>query len=179
MRQNHHSSVEFAIRFGVEKVEAIAAEYSYADDEDVIAIGEDVRRHGVLTCEQFLELGRWKSPRIEHHLKTNDPVLVEEVTRFALSAQSEKARIESLMILRGVAGPMASVILHFCHTDPYPILDFRAVWSVGAEVPWVWSFPFWSVYTEFCRGLAHEAGVSMRTLDQALWQYSKDHQPVR
>jgi hypothetical protein len=31
-------------------------------------------------------------------------------------------------------------------------------------------------YTEFLRGVAAKAGVSMRTLDKALWQYSKEKQ---
>jgi hypothetical protein len=28
-------------------------------------------------------------------------------------------------------------------------------------------------YTDFLRGVSADAGVSMRTLDKALWQYSK------
>jgi len=31
-------------------------------------------------------------------------------------------------------------------------------------------------YTEFLRGVARDAEVSMRTLDRALWQYSKVRQ---
>jgi hypothetical protein len=40
----------------------------------------------------------------------------------------------------------------------------------------VYEFSFWWEYTQFCRKLAAEAGVSMRTLDRALWQYSKENQ---
>jgi hypothetical protein len=31
-------------------------------------------------------------------------------------------------------------------------------------------------YVLVCRGIAEEIGVSMRTLDQALWMYSKENQ---
>jgi hypothetical protein len=34
-------------------------------------------------------------------------------------------------------------------------------------------FPVWMEYTRFLRGVSADAGVSMRTLDRALWQYSK------
>jgi len=34
----------------------------------------------------------------------------------------------------------------------------------------------WSDYTLFCRKLAEDAGVTIRELDRALWQYSKENQ---
>ena len=69
---------------------------------------------------------------------------------------------------------MASVILHFCHRDPYPILDFRALWSLGAEEPASgYNSDFWQQYTTTCRALAAEAACPLRTLDRALWAYSK------
>jgi hypothetical protein len=33
---------------------------------------------------------------------------------------------------------------------------------------------FWVGYLHACRDLAAEHGVSLRTLDKALWQYSKE-----
>ena len=75
---------------------------------------------------------------------------------------------------------MASVILHWCHTDRYPIIDYRALWSLGVkEVLATYSFDFWLTYVAFCRQLADEARVDMRTLDKALWQYSKEKQPPK
>ena len=69
---------------------------------------------------------------------------------------------------------MASVILHFCHRDPYPIRDIRALWSLGAEEPAsAYNGAFWDQYTTACRALAAEAGCDLRTLDRALWGYSK------
>lgn len=87
-----------------------------------------------------------------------------------------RARIEALNLLDGVAWPTASVILHLFHSDPYPILDYRALWSLSLEQPTQYNFPFWWGYVEFCRGIAESANVDMRTLDKALWQYSKENQ---
>lgn len=59
----------------------------------------------------------------------------------------------------------------------YPILDFRALWSLGqTNTPSSYTFDFWWAYVEHARGLADEAGLRMRTLDRALWQYSKERQ---
>ena len=46
--------------------------------------------------------------------------------------------------------------------------------SLGVDAKDVtYNFDLWWAYTSFCRKLAQEAGVSMRELDRALWQYSK------
>lgn len=80
------------------------------------------------------------------------------------------------MLLDGVSWPVASVLLHFGSCDRYPILDFRALWSLRIKVPKQYDFGFWWAYTLYCRSLADEHNVSMRTLDRALWQYSKEKQ---
>jgi hypothetical protein len=99
------------------------------------------------------------------------------VTRTALSTESEQLRVEVLTLLNGVSWPTASVILHFCHREAYPILDFRALWSLGVEANDVrYNFDLWWGYTQACRRLAEETGLSMRELDRALWQYSKENQ---
>lgn len=71
----------------------------------------------------------------------------------------------------------ASVILHLYHRERYPILDFRALWSLSVDVPAFYRFPFWWGYVEYCRELAERTGMDMRTLDRALWQYSRENQP--
>lgn len=98
------------------------------------------------------------------------------MTAAALSTPDERLRVDVLRLLSGVAWPTASVILHWGHTEPYPILDFRAVWSLGLDALPPYDFPFWQAHTAYCRALASGVGVGMRELDRALWQYSKEHQ---
>jgi len=93
----------------------------------------------------------------------------------ALGARDERHRIGVLQLLDGVSWPTASVLLHFGSPDPYPILDFRALWSLGVKTRLAFTFPYWWDYVQACRTLAAQTGVWMRTLDRALWQYSKDH----
>ena len=92
----------------------------------------------------------------------------------------ERQRIEALTRLHGVDYPTASVLLHLAHRDSYPIIDFRALWSLGVETPpTAYFFTYWWAYTQACRSLAKDAGVRMRTLDRALWQYSKERRPSK
>jgi len=123
----------------------------------------------------------WKSNRIRHHCRKNPESRIRELARCALSiTQDEAVRIGVLTLLNGVQYPVASVILYFCHREPYPMLDFRALWSLGLdEEPSSYSFGFWWVYVRACRELAQATGLPMRTVDRALWQYSKEHMPPR
>ena len=124
----------------------------------------------------FLVVCRWKSPRSQPRCRTNSPEFICEVTRCALSTPAERLRIEVLTLMNGVSWPTASVILHFFHPDDYPILDFRALWSLKSAVPQPYEFVFWQAYTRHCRKLSKLSGVSMRTVDRALWQFSKENQ---
>jgi len=74
-----------------------------------------------------------KTPRSQRPVASNHADYIEAVTQTALSTPNERLRIEVLLLLSGVRWPTASVILHFCHRDPYPILDYRALWSLGVE----------------------------------------------
>jgi hypothetical protein len=110
-------------------------------------------------------------------MESNQANYVQEVTSIALAAPSERVRIETLTILDGVSWPTASVILHFFHRSRYPILDFRALWSVKLKPPSQYGFDYWWSYVQYCRKLASANHVDMRTLDRALWQYSKERKP--
>ena len=169
--------VRFSLRFDLSKIGSWAGKYVYGDSVVVEQVGPQARRQGFLTRDQLLTLAHWKSPRIVPKCETNDADFVEEVTGKALGSKHERFRIESLKLLTGVAWPMASVILHFCHNDDYPILDYRALWSLRVHPVPRYTYDLWTDYTRATRSLAAKAGTDMRTLDQALWQYSKDRQP--
>lgn len=135
-----------------------------------------VLARGYLTKPEFLEVCKWKTPRTAPRCATNDAGYIKDVTRLALTTPNERLRIEALTLLTGVSWPTASVFLHWFHPAGYPILDFRALWSLGIEQPPAYDFQFWQQYTDACRSLAKQRGVEMRELDRALWQYSKQNQ---
>lgn len=109
-------------------------------------------------------------------MEKNSDSFIKEITKIALTSEEERVRIEALTLLNGVQWPTASVVLHFFHKDPYPIIDFRALWTISMDTPNCYAFGLWWEYVEYCRNLAARAKMSMRELDQALWQYSKENQ---
>lgn len=167
----------FILRFDQASIPDWASQFNPEEDAAVEnEIVPQVRRRGYLTKEELLSLCRWKSPRARKYVEDNDEDFIKVVTQIALSTPNQQLRIRGLTLIHGVNWPTASVILHFCHVEPYPILDFRTLWSLGAAVPEQYDFNFWHAYTQHCRALATQAGVSIRTLDRALWQYAKRHQ---
>ena len=167
----------FSLRFGLKEIHHWASLYPAADDHRVeMVIAPQVRARGYFTKSELVDVCRWKTPRSRTRIAGNPDGFIQAVTQTALSTTDEHLRIEVLTLLDGVGWPTASVLLHFGHHNPYPILDFRALWSLGVETPPVYQFDFWWEYTLICRQLATEACVSMRTIDRALWQYSKENQ---
>ena len=165
------------LRFDEERIPEVAARYEYAPtDDEFVALKPVIAARGYMEKNELRKVVRWKAPRVVGRMESNADDYVEEVTRFALHVSAERARIESLQMLDGVRWPTASVILHFFHRDPYPILDLRALWSAGLDVPAQYKFGFWWEYVQFCRALARKNSVDMRILDKALWQYSKENQ---
>jgi len=165
------------LRFDETQIAAVAAQYAYEqDDEQVARLKPDVTKRGFLTKDDLRTVAKWKAARAAHHVEKNCEEYIEKVTAFALRTSSERARIEALTILDGVSWPTASVILHFFHKEEYPILDFRALWSVTLEEPNQYTFTFWWPFVQFCRELSRRNRVDMRTLDRALWQYSNENQ---
>ena len=169
--------MKFLPRFPAAEVPAWAAKYSYPSDADIeTSIAPAAREQRFLTKCQFLALTKWKSPRSQPRCERNEPEYVEEVTGRALQSKNDRFKIEALRLLDGVEWPTASVILHFCDEERYPILDYRALWSLGLTRTPPYDYRLWAEYTAFTRDLAAKSGVTMRALDRALWQYSKERQ---
>jgi len=167
----------FRLRFPGAQIERWAARFCDPPDERVErVVAERAKRQGYLRRPDFLHLCRWKTPRSRPNVEKNSEPFIAAVTATAFSTPNERLRIEVLTLLEGVHWPTASVILHFGHREPYPILDVRALWSLGIDEPPAYRFPFWWEYTKTCRRLADRYHCSMRVLDRALWQYAKEHQ---
>ena len=116
----------------------------------------------------------WKTARSRPKVAANTEAAVVDATRRALGAGDETARIAALLELEGVGVPTASTLLYFAFPDDYPILDVRALESLGVKPRSQYPMSFWLEYLEACRALSRRSGVSIRTLDKALWQHSKE-----
>ena len=172
------------LRFKFDCIQCWAKEYSFpreCKEREIIGRIKEAQNNSCLEKRDLELVGKWKSPRSAGNIEKNKDPFVQEVTRFALSTSCGRAAIESLTILDGVGAPTASVVLHFFHVDSFPILDFRALWSVSLNEGREYKYDYmdWLVYVDFCRDQANKAGVCKRVLDRALWQYSKSEQEKR
>jgi len=130
-----------------------------------------------LSRDDYITIGRWKSKRPTKHYENNTADYVREISEIAFHTGNEKIKIEILTLLNGCNYPLASVILHFKYPNLYPIIDFRAIWSLwGENPPTQYTFEYWWKYVEQIRAISQRFSLDLRTIDKALWQYSKENQ---
>jgi len=165
------------LQFDPREIKSLAGRYDYENDAFIVhGIGPAARERGYYSRQELIEVCAWKTPRSKPLVKRNTETDVIETTRLALSAKTDALSIWIPMALDGVSWPTSSVLLHFAHAERYPIIDYRALESFGVIRGTVnYSFDLWQRYVSACRKLADETGLDMRTLDQGLWQWSREN----
>ncbi len=164
------------LRFPKSEITRWAATYSYPRSDSHLTglLRATVQAQRYFSKSQLVEVCRWKSPRAAPKAELNDDSFVKAASSVPFRTEHERLRIEVLTLLAGVGWPTASALLHYGVSPEYPIMDVRALWSLGCVVkPHEHCFELWNEYVACCRLLAAQAGVSVRTLDKALWQFSK------
>jgi hypothetical protein len=165
----------FELQFPLDEIDALAARFPGGDDSRLLEVGVAVRARGYYTREEFIEVCGWKTVRSRPKVSGNSEATVVGATGLALATDDEAARMTALLELAGVGVPTASTLLYCAFPDSYPILDIRALESLGVKPRSQYPLSFWLGYLDACRELAQQASVSLRTLDKALWQHSKEH----
>ncbi len=170
----------FGLRFPLAEIPHWASRYSFPGEDHLAErVAPAVRARGYLTRAEFLALCKWKTPRTAKRCALNTSQQIRDATHLSFGTADERVKIGILRLLDGVDWPTASVLLHFCDRQQYPVLDFRALWSLGIATPPKYTFEFWWAYVTFTRQLIDSSGEAMRTVDRALWQYSKERQRQR
>ena len=164
----------FELQFPIEEIPALAARFPAMDERPGLALGVAARSRGHYTRSEFISVCGWKTARSRPKVAANSEAAVVDATGRAMRIGDEAARIAALLELEGVGVPTASTLLYFAFPDDYPILDVRALESLGTRPRSVYPISFWLAYLGACRTLSRRAGVSLRTLDKALWQHSKE-----
>jgi hypothetical protein len=167
--------MQFNLRFDPAEIPNLAARY-VADggekDEACFAAGRRLAR-GPFDRDDLRIIFRWKTNgRGISRLERNGDSEMDDAIRLALAAKTERAAIAVLCGLSGVDVPVASAIMTALRPERYTVIDFRALEALGS--PTKTSVDFYLLYLTECRRLASEHRVSIRDLDRALWQWSKD-----
>ena len=164
----------FELQFPLDEIDALAARFPAGDDGRLHEVGVAVLARGYYTREEFIEVCAWKTVRSRPKVSGNSDAAVVRATGMAMGTEDESVRMTSLLELDGVGVPTASTLLYCAFPGHYPILDVRALESLGVKPRSQYPLSFWLGYLGACRDLAQQAGVSLRTLDKALWQHSKE-----
>jgi hypothetical protein len=172
------NTVRFTLAFPPSRIGELAARYRDYDDATVFAAGRRIAE-GNFGIAELRTIFEWKTRgRGRSRLDKNTPEEVEDALRLALAARTERSAISVLKGLAGVDVPVASAIMTAIDPKRYTILDFRALFSLGVERTFT-SVGFYLSYLAACRRIAKSVRVDLRTLDRALWQYSKENQKPR
>jgi hypothetical protein len=164
----------FELQFPASEIEALASRFGYPDDACLLAAETAARARGHYTREEFIEVCAWKTIRSRSKVASNAEAAVVVATGKAFATSDEATRMNVLVELEGVGVPTASTLLYVAFPDDYPILDVRALESLAVKRRSQYPVSFWLDYLDACRELARRCGVSIRTLDKALWQHSKE-----
>lgn len=147
----------FELQFPPHQIPVLAARYPAQDDIAGLDAGKR-RKTG----------GRGIS-----RLARNADTEIEEALRLAVGAKTERAAIAVLCGLVGVHVPVASTVMTAVAPERYTIIDFRALEALGIT-DYNATVDFYLLYLNACRTLADRHVVSLRMLDRALWQWSKE-----
>lgn len=162
---------KFVLQFDPLEIDALAERYGTDYDDKALHAGKRIAS-GDYSRDNLMVIVNWKSSRRAALLVENKDDEIGIALQFALApATPEAMAVAVLTALRGVGIPMASAILTAINPDKYTVLDFRALESLGVE-NWPDTMAFYVRYLEACRELAAKHGVSLRSLDRALWQWS-------
>jgi hypothetical protein len=144
--------------------------------------GESIR-NGDFSLANLEAIVRWKSERVVHYLIGNSNEKIKHALSIAAApGASTDAAVKALLELHGVDLPVASAILAAIFPERYTVLDFRALEALGHARHDV---RFYEEYLAFCKRLAESnivkpqsdlpAPTPLRTLDRALWEWSRSH----
>jgi hypothetical protein len=166
----------FTLRFPARMIPGLAAA-NQDDDRKAFEAGLRIaagsRRRG-----DFAIIVEWKTRgRGRSRPARNGDAEIADALDLAVAARTERSSIAVLTGLSGVEVPVASAVMTAVDPERFTIIDFRALWSLGVERRTYYSIGFYLDYLAACRRIAAAADTDLRTLDKALWQYSRKHQP--
>jgi hypothetical protein len=116
-----------------------------------------------------------EDPRSGPSIAANSGSDIRQITAMAFAAP-ESLQHRALTLLNGVGVPTATALLAVAFPARYTIIDVRSTESLGRLDEWDGQGGYLS-YLDACRDLATRLVVALRTLDRALWQWSKSGYP--
>jgi len=134
-------------------------------------VGPVAASRGFYEPDEFVAIARWETPRSKKLIAANPESDVREVTRMAFAA-SEQLQHRLLTVLSGVHVRTATALLTVAFPEHHTVLDIRSTEALLRLKEWD-GHGGYPAYLVVCRAIAKRLKVDLRTLDRALWQWSK------
>lgn len=168
-------SSRFRLKFNPTRIPKLVNDYNPSDDLTALKAGKAIRS-GAYTLRDVEEIFRWKTKgRGISRLCSNTEAEIRDALTLATAAKTERAAMSVLRGLQGVDTPVASAFLMAIDPKRYTVIDFRALEALGYEGG-DRSVNLYLNYLNTCRELAKKHKVSLRDLDRALWQWSREQE---
>jgi hypothetical protein len=139
------------------------------------AVGPAVAARGHYEPDELAAVACWKTPRSQSRIASNPAADVRDITSAAFLAP-ERLQHRVLTLLDGVRVPTATALLTVALPNRHTIIDVRSTEALGRLGAWDGTGGY-RPYLEVCRRLASQLDVDLRTLDRALWRWSKEGYP--
>lgn len=134
-------------------------------------VGPAATSRGFYEPDELAEVAGWKTPRTKPLIADNAAADVRELTALAFVA-SEHLQHRLLTMLSGVQVKTATALLAVAFPDRHTVYDRRSAEALDRLGAWDGTGGYLS-YLAACRRLATRLSVDLRTLDRALWRWSK------
>ena len=122
------------------------------------------------------EIVGWKNSesrfwgKIEEQFERNDAQSIAAALDAVVTAATGAEALAPLTNLAGIGVPTASAILAAIFPKKYTVIDQRALRALDVTDQEV---AFYLLYNDYCRSVATENKIELRTLDRALWEWGK------
>jgi hypothetical protein len=163
----------FDLQFAVEDIPGLAARYDFKDDAAALDAGARISL-GDFSRENLEAIFEWKTKgRGRSRLTKNSDDEITDALKLAIEAKTPRAAVAVLTGLSGVDVPVASAILATTKPADHTIIDWRALHALDVYASTI-TIKLYLMYLSHCRKLAALAAVTLRELDRAMWQWSKE-----
>jgi|SRR5882724_165623 len=163
----------FKLQFARSDIPSLAALYDAKEDELAQEAGNQIAKAN-FSRTHLETIFNWKTKgRGKSRLSKNSDNEIADALKLAVEAKTPRAAIAVLAGLSGVDVPVASAILAMAKADSYTIIDWRALHALDIYASNV-TIKLYILYLNECRNIADETKITLRQLDRAMWQWSKD-----
>ena len=139
-------------------------------------VGPAAAARGHYLPAELAAVAAWKTSRSKSSIARNSPNDVVDITAAAFSAAGT-VQHRVLTLLHGVAVPTASALLAVAFPAAHTVIDVRSTEALRRLGLWTGGTTEYLPYLAVCRAAAKRLRVDLRTLDRALWKWSKAGYP--